>query len=130
MLMKRLVSFLIDSDLIVEESLNCCRGSEIDRWVWSRPDVKVYTMLVNGLAASLRVSDSLKIIRDICRVGISPAEEVSKQEHHICTVVMFLSMVLSILLLRVGDQKDLVLLILQRKTMLYLRETPWMERDY
>ncbi|KFK28401.1 hypothetical protein AALP_AA8G510100 [Arabis alpina] len=75
MLMKRLVSFLIDSDLIVEESLNCCRGSEIDRWVWSRPDVKVYTMLVNGLAASLRVSDSLKIIRDICRVGISPAEE-------------------------------------------------------
>ncbi|XP_048595695.1 uncharacterized protein LOC106366469 [Brassica napus] len=51
-------------------------GSEVDRWRWSRPDVEVYTMLVNGLAASLRVSDSLKIIRDICRVGISPAEEV------------------------------------------------------
>ncbi|KAL1209148.1 hypothetical protein V5N11_028701 [Cardamine amara subsp. amara] len=51
-------------------------GSEIDRWRWSRPDVEVYTMLVNGLAASLRVSDSLRIIRDICRVGISPAEEV------------------------------------------------------
>lgn len=52
-------------------------GSEVDRWRWSRPDVEVYTMLVNGLAASLRVSDSLKIIRDICRVGISPAEEVT-----------------------------------------------------
>ncbi|XP_010430577.1 PREDICTED: uncharacterized protein LOC104714807 isoform X2 [Camelina sativa] len=51
-------------------------GSEIDRWRWSRPDVEVYTMLVNSLAASLRVSDSLRIIRDICRVGISPAEEV------------------------------------------------------
>ncbi|ESQ28904.1 hypothetical protein EUTSA_v10023389mg [Eutrema salsugineum] len=51
-------------------------GSENDRWRWSRPDVEVYTMLVNGLAASLRVSDSLTIIRDICRVGISPAEEV------------------------------------------------------
>lgn len=51
-------------------------GGEVDRWRWSRPDVEVYTMLVNGLAASLRVSDSLNIIRDICRVGISPAEEV------------------------------------------------------
>ncbi|CAA0314465.1 unnamed protein product [Arabidopsis thaliana] len=51
-------------------------GSDNDRWSWSRPDVEVYTMLVNGLAASLRVSDSLRIIRDICRVGISPAEEV------------------------------------------------------
>lgn len=54
-------------------------GSDMDRWRWSRPDVEVYTMLVNGLAASLRVSDSLRIITDICRVGISPAEEVSKQ---------------------------------------------------
>lgn len=52
-------------------------GSDNDRWSWSRPDVEVYTMLVNGLAASLRVSDSLRIIRDICRVGISPAEEVT-----------------------------------------------------
>uniref|UniRef100_A0A1J3I587 Pentatricopeptide repeat-containing protein n=1 Tax=Noccaea caerulescens TaxID=107243 RepID=A0A1J3I587_NOCCA len=51
-------------------------GSEMDRWRWPRPDVEVYTMLVNGLAASLRVSDSLRIITDICRVGISPAEEV------------------------------------------------------
>ncbi|CAE5962179.1 unnamed protein product [Arabidopsis arenosa] len=51
-------------------------GSDNDRWRWSRPDVEVYTMLVNSLAASLRVSDSLRIIRDICRVGISPAEEV------------------------------------------------------
>jgi len=28
----------------------------------------------------------------------------------------------------VGDQEDLVLLILQKKVMLYLQKTPWMER--
>lgn len=60
----------------------CFTGeSEIDRWRWSRPDVEIYTMLVNSLATCLRVSDSLRIIRDICRVGISPAEEVTKHHH-------------------------------------------------
>lgn len=63
-------------------------GSEIDRWRWSRPDVEVYTMLVNGLAASLRVSDSLKIIRDICRVGISPAEEVREGRTSNCILAL------------------------------------------
>lgn len=51
-------------------------GTFVERWKWSRPDVWVYTSLVQGLAASLRVSDALRIINNICQVGISPAEEV------------------------------------------------------
>nr|GEV56397.1 hypothetical protein [Tanacetum cinerariifolium] len=47
-----------------------------DRWRWSRPDVNTYTLLVRGLAASLRVSDALRIIGTVCRVGVSPCEEV------------------------------------------------------
>lgn len=48
----------------------------VDRWKWSRPDVGIYTTLVLGLATLLRVSDALKLIDDICRVGVSPGEEV------------------------------------------------------
>jgi pentatricopeptide repeat protein len=48
----------------------------VERWRWTRPDVHVYTTLVQGLAASLRVSDALRIIEDICQVGVSPGEEV------------------------------------------------------
>ena len=51
-------------------------GPLVDRWKWSRPDVSIYTTLVQGLAASLRVSDALRMIDDICRVGVSPGEEV------------------------------------------------------
>ena len=51
-------------------------GSLIASWKWSRPDLKTYTALLIGLAASLKVSDALKIIDDICRVGLSPGEEV------------------------------------------------------
>ncbi|KAL0016014.1 hypothetical protein SO802_003083 [Lithocarpus litseifolius] len=51
-------------------------GSFAERWKWSRPDVHVYTSLIRGLAASLRVSDALRIIEDICQMGVSPAEEV------------------------------------------------------
>ncbi|CAO2837744.1 unnamed protein product [Amaranthus hypochondriacus] len=51
-------------------------GSLIASWKWSRPDLRTYTTLVIGLAASLRVFDALKIIDDICRVGLSPGEEV------------------------------------------------------
>ncbi|KAI3501416.1 hypothetical protein L1887_29284 [Cichorium endivia] len=47
-----------------------------DVWKWPRPDVNTYTLLVRGLAASLRVSDALKIIANVCRVGVSPGEEV------------------------------------------------------
>lgn len=50
-----------------------------DRWRWSRPDVNTYTLLVLGLAASLRVSDALRIIATVCRVGVSPGEEVTLQ---------------------------------------------------
>ncbi|XP_024032582.1 uncharacterized protein LOC112095135, partial [Morus notabilis] len=50
-------------------------GTFFERWKWSRPDVRVYTSLVQGLAASLRVSDALRIINNICQVGVSPAEE-------------------------------------------------------
>ncbi|CAL5437717.1 unnamed protein product [Camellia sinensis] len=46
------------------------------RWKWSRPDIHTYTLLVQGLAASLRVSDALKIIGAVSRVGVSPGEEV------------------------------------------------------
>lgn len=52
------------------------RGPSYDRWRWSRPDVTTYTLLVRGLATLLRVSDALKIIANVCRVGISPSEEV------------------------------------------------------
>ncbi|XP_050227316.1 uncharacterized protein LOC126676973 isoform X2 [Mercurialis annua] len=45
-------------------------------WKWSRPDVSVYNVLVKGLASALRVSDALKIVDYICRVGVSPGEEV------------------------------------------------------
>ncbi|CAL1373596.1 unnamed protein product [Linum trigynum] len=48
----------------------------VQRWKWSRPDVSIYTALVRGLAASLKVSDALKTIDYICRVGVSPSEEV------------------------------------------------------
>ncbi|GMJ06200.1 hypothetical protein like AT1G64430 [Hibiscus trionum] len=51
-------------------------GPLLDRWKWSRPDVGIYTTLVQGLAALVRVSDALRIIDDICRVGVSPSEEV------------------------------------------------------
>jgi pentatricopeptide repeat protein len=51
-------------------------GSFAERWRWSRPDVHVYTSLIRGLAASLRVSDALRIIEDICQMGVSPGEEV------------------------------------------------------
>ncbi|GFQ06317.1 hypothetical protein PHJA_002775700 [Phtheirospermum japonicum] len=47
-----------------------------EKWKWSRPDVHTYTLLVKGLAASLRVSDALRMIDCICRVGVSPSEEV------------------------------------------------------
>lgn len=47
-----------------------------DVWKWPRPDVNTYTLLVRGLAASLRVSDALTIIANVCRVGVSPGEEV------------------------------------------------------
>ncbi|XP_027339779.1 uncharacterized protein LOC113853557 isoform X2 [Abrus precatorius] len=51
-------------------------GISGERWKWSRPNAHVYTLLIQGLAASLRVSDSLKVIKYICEVGVSTGEEV------------------------------------------------------
>ncbi|PSS11302.1 Pentatricopeptide repeat-containing protein [Actinidia chinensis var. chinensis] len=51
-------------------------ASTVQRWKWSRPDVHTCTLLVQGLAASLRVSDALKMIGAVSRVGVSPGEEV------------------------------------------------------
>ncbi|EYU23332.1 hypothetical protein MIMGU_mgv1a003293mg [Erythranthe guttata] len=48
----------------------------VERWKWSRPDVHTYILLVKGLAASLKVSDALRMIDCVCRVGVSPGEEV------------------------------------------------------
>ncbi|KAK7318103.1 hypothetical protein RJT34_02801 [Clitoria ternatea] len=50
--------------------------SVVARWEWSRPNAHVYTVLIQGLATSLRVSDALRVIKYICEVGVSPAEEV------------------------------------------------------
>ncbi|KAL8063967.1 hypothetical protein ABFX02_01G060800 [Erythranthe guttata] len=48
----------------------------VERWKWSRPDVHTYILLVKGLAASLKVSEALRMIDCVCRVGVSPGEEV------------------------------------------------------
>uniref|UniRef100_A0A0E0LTW7 Uncharacterized protein n=1 Tax=Oryza punctata TaxID=4537 RepID=A0A0E0LTW7_ORYPU len=45
-------------------------------WRWARPDVRTYALLVQRLAAALRVSDALRIIDYVSRAGISSAEEV------------------------------------------------------
>lgn len=51
-------------------------GGLSKNWKWSRLDLSIYTTLVLGLAASLRVSDALRMVSDICRVGASPGDEV------------------------------------------------------
>ncbi|KAL9690114.1 hypothetical protein QQ045_010508 [Rhodiola kirilowii] len=48
----------------------------LDTWKWPRPDVSTYSLLVLGLALSLRVSDALKVISYVCQLGVSPGEEV------------------------------------------------------
>lgn len=63
-------------DHFVEAGVSESTGGFVERWKWSRPDVHVYTSLIQGLAASLRVSDALTMIRNICKVGVSPGEEV------------------------------------------------------
>ncbi|XP_073158809.1 uncharacterized protein [Henckelia pumila] len=51
-------------------------ATSVERWRWSRPDVITYALLVKGLAALLRVSDAIRIIDCVCRVGVLPGEEV------------------------------------------------------
>ncbi|KAI3951024.1 hypothetical protein MKW92_045562, partial [Papaver armeniacum] len=52
------------------------QDSSIKEWKWSRPDVRTYASLVRGLAASLRVSDAIRMVNEVCRVGVSSGEEV------------------------------------------------------
>ncbi|XP_065858586.1 uncharacterized protein [Euphorbia lathyris] len=51
------------------------QGASENGWKWSRPNVTVYITLVEGLASSLKVSDALKMIDYISRIGVSPGEE-------------------------------------------------------
>lgn len=52
-------------------------GSSVERWNWARPDARTYALLVWGLAASLKVSDAIRMIGYVSHVGVSPGEEVS-----------------------------------------------------
>ncbi|KAI5055662.1 hypothetical protein GOP47_0029183 [Adiantum capillus-veneris] len=45
-------------------------------WRWPQPDVKTYTALIRGLAATLRVSDAIRAVGDVKRRGIPAGEEV------------------------------------------------------
>ncbi|KAM7525878.1 hypothetical protein LguiA_015780 [Lonicera macranthoides] len=78
------------------------KGLSVERWRWSRPDVNTYTLLVQGLAASLKVSDALRIIANVCRVGVSPAEEVPFGKIVRCPSCMIaIQLVLVLLLLQI-----------------------------
>uniref|UniRef100_A0A453K2E1 Uncharacterized protein n=1 Tax=Aegilops tauschii subsp. strangulata TaxID=200361 RepID=A0A453K2E1_AEGTS len=46
------------------------------RWSWARPDARTYALLVQRLAAALRVSDAIRIVDYVSRAGVSSAEEV------------------------------------------------------
>lgn len=70
------LNFLVKNSYLIQGATVGEKGPSVERWRWSRPDVHTYTQLVWGLAASLRVSDALRIIANVCRVGVSPSEEV------------------------------------------------------
>lgn len=48
----------------------------VGRWSWARPDARTYALLVQRLAAALRVSDAIRIVDYVSRAGVSSAEEV------------------------------------------------------
>ncbi|KAH9316504.1 hypothetical protein KI387_025131, partial [Taxus chinensis] len=52
------------------------RDSSTQKWIWAQPDVTTYITLVRGLAASLRVSDAIRTIKDISRAGAPQGNEV------------------------------------------------------
>ncbi|PIA34312.1 hypothetical protein AQUCO_03800122v1 [Aquilegia coerulea] len=52
-------------------------GSPVARWKWATPDVHIYASLVKGLASSLQVSDAIRIIYDVCQMGVYSGDEVS-----------------------------------------------------
>ncbi|XP_078428285.1 pentatricopeptide repeat (PPR) superfamily protein [Wolffia australiana] len=45
-------------------------------WKWGVPDVRVYGLLVRGLARSLKVSDALGVIADVSQPGVFSEEEM------------------------------------------------------
>ncbi|KAF7096377.1 hypothetical protein CFC21_098333 [Triticum aestivum] len=50
--------------------------ARVGRWGWARPDARTYALLVQRLAAALRVSDAIRIVDYVSRAGVSSAEEV------------------------------------------------------
>ncbi|KAM0905358.1 hypothetical protein ACQ4PT_017422 [Festuca glaucescens] len=50
--------------------------AQVACWSWARPDVRTYALLVQRLAAALRVSDAIRIVGYVSRAGASSAEEV------------------------------------------------------
>lgn len=50
--------------------------SQGECWSWARPDARTYALLVQRLAAALRVSDAIRIIDYVSGAGASSAEEV------------------------------------------------------
>lgn len=62
--------------VFAEMRRSSAQGLLTARWVWGRPDVETYAVLVRGLAAALRVSDAIKMITCVSRVGVSSGEEV------------------------------------------------------
>ncbi|OQU80272.1 hypothetical protein SORBI_3007G103400 [Sorghum bicolor] len=45
-------------------------------WRWARPDVRTYALLVQRLAAALRVAEAIMIIDYVSRAGVSSMDEV------------------------------------------------------
>lgn len=55
-------------------------------WGWPQPDVRTYAVLARGLAASLRVSDAIRIVGDVRRRGVPQGDEVMDQYLQICWI--------------------------------------------
>lgn len=68
---------LIQSKLERELQDGNFTNSSIQCWRWDQPDITTYTTLIRGLAASLRVSDAIRAIKDISCVGTPLGDEVS-----------------------------------------------------
>ncbi|WOL11070.1 hypothetical protein Cni_G19831 [Canna indica] len=52
------------------------KASSLERWAWARPDVSSYSLMVQRLAAALRVTDAIRVISYVSRIGVSSGEEV------------------------------------------------------
>ncbi|KAL5998972.1 hypothetical protein ACLOJK_009921 [Asimina triloba] len=52
--------------------------SSIERWKWARPDAHTCAALVRGLAGALRVSEAIRMIAKVSRMGASPGEEETR----------------------------------------------------